>query len=645
MEATTTAPTLPRVDRDATYLTNAPRGSKPFEAARLIPHTLLKPSPTNPRHWFDPEKMAELRESIKVHNVQQTLLVRLRDGDVPDGEPLYEVVDGERRWRNVCEIAGPGGAPVDLPCVVTDLSAEDAQEIQLLSAIQRADLHPVDEADGFEALLQDPPGKPKRARGFTIAELAARAGKSPRYVYSRLALCALQREARSAFYEGKVILSTAQALARLAPADQAEAVAHIVKGAPGGGPLPADEAQQHIQRSYMLRLSQATWLLHDETVLPAAGSCSMCTKRTGASPELFPDLSTPADTCTDRGCFQKKAAAARQRVIDAAKERGYEVISGDKARELLPSRTGPVKGHERLDEPCAMALSNKPLREVLGKKFASVVLIDHEAIGALVEAAPTAAVKRALQGLKLLREPEAKRTQAKPDRTSEPTPAPAPAQSSQPAPKPAAQPAAAAPAPAPAEPRHAPDDDLQVLAEVEDLPDRICGRLGSTPPSNADLRRMQREGSAIVRAILTACAIGRQMVNDGAEGLPAVERMLMTLLLHGSMHVSWPLAARIAAVKPAPESGGLRPLQAWAHTLGDEEVCRMVMVALALQEPTGDPDIERFPGQCVAALGTGVGYVPDEAARITRECIELQMVKHAPPAKKKAKAAAKGAAA
>lgn len=119
--------------------------------------------------------------------------------------------------------------------------------------------------------------------------------------------------------------------------------------------------------------------------------------------------------------------------------------------------------------------------------------------------------------------------------------------------------------------------------------------------------------------------------------------MLLTLLLHGSMHVTWPIAARIAAVKPAPEGSGLRPLQAWAHTLSDEEVCRMVMVALALQEPTGDPDIERFPGQCVAALGTGVGYVPDEAARITRECIELQLVKHAPAVKKKAKAAKKGA--
>lgn len=626
-------PTLPRVDRDALYLTNAPRGSKPFPAARLIPHTLLRPSPTNPRHWYDQAAMSELRSSIAVHNVQVPLLVRVPEYQLTVGEPQFEIVDGERRWRIVDQVAADG-VPVDLPCVVTHLTAEEAQEIQLLSALQRADLHPIDEADSFEALLQDPPGKPQRARGWPLAELAARVGKSTRYIYSRLALCALQRDARAAFYEAKVGLSTAQALARLAPADQTEAVRFITKGGPGNSPLPADDAQQHIQRSYMLRLAQATWLLHDETVLPKAGSCTACPKRTGNSPELFPDLSMPADSCTDRACFQAKATAARQRVIDAAKDRGYGIISGDSAKALMPTRSSPVKGHERLDEPCPeLALSNKPLRELLGDKFTSVVLIDNEAIGALVEVAPTAAVKRTLKGKGLLREPgpaAAPRGKAKPAPSPKAEPAPSSPAAAAPAPVPV-------PAPAPAEPAHAPDEDLQLLADIEDLPERLTAGLGTTPPPDKELTKAQRSGAAIVRSILTACAIGRQMRTDGAAGLPeqGLQHMLLMLLLFGDMHTTWHMASRIAGVQEAPQGSNLRARQAWAMELSEEEACRMVMVALALQEPSGDREIGKFPEQCARALGTGIGHVDGEAQRITRECIQLHLVKHAPKSSSK----------
>jgi ParB/RepB/Spo0J family partition protein len=625
---------------------SADRGTRPLDSARLIPHTLLKASPTQPRHVFNQAKLAELRESIRVHQVQQPLLVRVRDGDIEDGAPLYEIVDGERRWRCVAELAAD--EVVLLPCVIRDISADAAREIQLLSAIQREELHPLDEADGFEELLRDPPGKPARLRGYSIDDLARRVGKSRSYVYTRLALCALQRDARAAFYEGKVTLGTAQAIARLAADDQAEATAHIAKGN-GTGPLPADEAQQYIQRAFMLQLSRATWLLHDEAVLPSAGSCTACQKRTGSNPELFPDLAAQSDTCTDRGCFQQKTAAARQHVIDAAKMRGYEIVTGDKAKALMPNRSAPLKGYERLDEPCpTLALSNKPLREVLGAKFTSVVLVDNESIGALVEVAPTAAVKRALKGKGLLREEEAPAVRGKAPRHLS-APASAPIASAPPAAKPAEPAAALAVArdkatPAPVEPMHAPDEDLQVIADVEGLPDRIVGTPRSQTPDDADLKRMQRDGTAIVRSILTACAIGRQMRTDNAEGLPAgIERLLLTLLLWGDMHVNWLMASRIAGVAEAPQTTNHKVRQAWARDLSDDEVCRMVMVALALQEPAGDNDIARFPRQCADALGTGVGYVDAEAERIVRECVQLQLVKYAPQAEDKPKPGAKKA--
>jgi ParB/RepB/Spo0J family partition protein len=644
MDAPATLEAAPAVDRTATFLLLEPRGSKPFEAARLIPHTLLKASPTNPRHWFDQAKMAELRESIRVHNVQQPLLVRLRD-DAVDGEPLFEIVDGERRWRNVVELAGD--TVVDLPCVVTAIDAHAARELQLLSAIQRDDLHPLDEADGFAELLTDPPGKPRRPRGYTIAELAHRAGKSTRYVHARLALCPLQRDARAAFYDGKITIGTAHALARLAELDQAEAAAYIVKGN-GSGPLTHEEAMQYIQRSFMLRLNQATWLLHDETVLPEAGSCTLCPKRTGANPELFQDISVTADTCTDRACFHRKAAAARTQVIDAARARGYAIITGSSAKAMMPTRSSFVKGHERLDQPCEMALSNKPLREVLGKKFTAIVLIDNESIGALVEVAPTAAVKRALAGMKLLKEPAksaARTSKASTPKVSEP---PKSTASDKPASAPTPAPALPSPKPAEAGPVHAPDEDLQVLLDIEGLGDRIVGQLGKTPPDDKAMARMQRDGADLVRSILTACAIGRQMREDGAEGLPAegLEYMLLALLLHGDMHCTWPIASRIAGVTEAPQTSNLKVRQAWARGLSSEEACRMVMVALALTDPLGDADIRSFPETCARALGTGIGYVDAEAQRIARERIQLELVRLAPKAPEKPvkKAAAKGGA-
>ena len=631
---------------DTETTTAPPRGTKPLDAARLIPHTLLRPSPTNPRHWVDPVRDAELRESISVHGVQVPLLVRVPDTPPAEGEPQYEIVEGESRWRHVNAMAGSG--VVDLPCVIRDLSAEQAQELQLLSAIQRSDLHPLDEADGFEALLSDPPGKPARLRGYSVDELAHRMGKSTRYIYGRLALCALQRTARAAYYAGHISLGTAQALARLDAADQAEAVAHIVKGN-GGGPLQADEAQQFIQRSYMLRLAQATWALHDATLLPAAGSCTACSKRTGANPDLFPDLSTPADTCADRRCYQAKAAAARQQVIDAAKAKGYTIISGDSARALLPTRTAALKGHYRLDEPCPIALSNKPLRDVLGKRLTSVVLVDNEAIGALVEVAPAAAVKRALQGAKLLREPEAKQRG-----TPKPAPAAAPPKTT-PTEADAPPTAPAAPAPstrAPAQANrtpasdHAPDDDLQLIQDIDGLSDEIVAGLHGAQPDDKALAKAQRRGAALVRAILIACAIGRQMRTDQAEGLPAgIERMLLVLLVGMPLRTSWHTASLIAgAPKPPALSDSISPArfrawEPWVRSLSEEEVCRLVMVALALQDP-GDIDcLASFPIDAARALGTAIDHADREAQRITRERIQLELLARAaePPARKRSK--------
>src|SRR6476619_1398759 len=103
---------------------------------------LVKPSATNPRKYFDEGKLAELAASIKAKGVIVPLVTRAVNGH-------YEIVAGERRWR-ASKIAGLATVPV----VVRELTDVQVLEIQLIENLQREDVHPLEEADGFARLLK-----------------------------------------------------------------------------------------------------------------------------------------------------------------------------------------------------------------------------------------------------------------------------------------------------------------------------------------------------------------------------------------------------------------------------------------------------------------------------------------------------------
>lgn len=347
----------------------------------LVPLEQLTPSPTNPRKHFDEAAIAELAESIAKQGVLQPLLVRARPGFEGDG---FEIVCGERRWR-ACRQIGLR----ELPCLVRTLSDKEVLEIQVVENLQRADLHPLEEAQGYEAL---------RAHGYEVEDIAAKVGKSSSYVYQRLKLAALTEDARKWFLSGKLSASTALLVARIPiPSLQKKAAQAIGDPPHRTEPLGFREASQLVQREFMLQLTAASFPIDDATLVAGAGPCTVCPRRTGNAPDLFQDVSN-GDTCTDPGCFKSKREAFVARRLKEAELEGVAVLKGKDAKSVKPHQYGELKGYRALDDVDYRVNGDKPLRKVLGKgAIVSAVMEDPHTPGRVVELISEAALADALK--------------------------------------------------------------------------------------------------------------------------------------------------------------------------------------------------------------------------------------------------------
>jgi ParB/RepB/Spo0J family partition protein len=177
----------------------------------------LHESPLNPRRHFDPAKLQELTESVRQHGVRTPLLVR------PNGDG-YEIGAGHRRFR-----AAAAAGLVEVPAVIRPMTDVEFLELLNFENLEREDIHPLEEADGFRTLMAQ--------AGYDVARIAERIGKSTKYVYDRVKLLALIPAAQQLFRDGAITAGHAILLARLKPADQArpailEAMAAAVKKAP-----------------------------------------------------------------------------------------------------------------------------------------------------------------------------------------------------------------------------------------------------------------------------------------------------------------------------------------------------------------------------------------------------------------------------
>ncbi|WP_321895981.1 ParB/RepB/Spo0J family partition protein [Paraburkholderia heleia] len=340
----------------------------------------LRPSPTNPRKRFPETEQAELTASVRKHNVLQPLLVR----PWPDDETgLFEIVAGERRFR-----AANTAGLTEVPVLVRDLTDDEVLHIQIVENLQRKDLHPLEEADGYKVLSD---------RGHTLEQISAEVSQTRTYVAQRLKLCALSASTRKLFFDEKLNAKTALMIARLPSDLQDKAAKELTAPYVNGEPRTVKAASEHIERMYMLRLDQAPFKTADAALVPAAGACGPCPKRTGNQPELFEDV-RGKEICTDPACFAKKREAAAAQKRSDAEASGRTVITGKEAKAVLPNQYSQLQGGMvRLDDTCYDDPKHRSYRQIIGAKgVKAAALLESPHDGKLIDVMPKADLKKAL---------------------------------------------------------------------------------------------------------------------------------------------------------------------------------------------------------------------------------------------------------
>jgi ParB family chromosome partitioning protein len=161
-----------------------------------VPLAFIEPNPRNPRHDFPPSELTDLAVSIKAHGLVQPLVVRPAPGGEPD---RYEIIAGERRWR-AAQIAGLH----EVPITILEVSDRQALELAIVENVQRADLNPIEEALGYQALVDE--------FGYTQGDLAETIGKSRVHVTNTLRLLKLPDGVRSEVTAGRLTAGHARAL-------------------------------------------------------------------------------------------------------------------------------------------------------------------------------------------------------------------------------------------------------------------------------------------------------------------------------------------------------------------------------------------------------------------------------------------------
>lgn len=191
---------------DLTLEENRERAEKDISE---LPVMKIEPRQDQPRRWFDEEALEELADSIAKHGVIQPITVR------PQESGYYQIIAGERRWR-AARKAGLETVPVHILTV----DEQKAMEMALVENLQREDLNPIEEAQGYEILQQ--------TYGMTQEEVAQSVGKSRPAIANSMRLLMLSEDVRRLVEEGELSAGHARALLPLEHPDVQMNVAQTI---------------------------------------------------------------------------------------------------------------------------------------------------------------------------------------------------------------------------------------------------------------------------------------------------------------------------------------------------------------------------------------------------------------------------------
>lgn len=241
------------------------------------------------------DRIKELATSIRKHGILNPLLIRRVVRSEGDG---WELIAGHRRLA-AANVAGL----TKVPCSVVEVSDDQVGEIEQIAIIenlQREDLHPLDESDGYQALVD---------LGMAKRDIGAAVGRHRNHVADRLLLQNLIPDARQSWIDhGGLSVGAARQLAQLTAPLQAECVKKAQKHRPDlrnlGPHAISDFAHT---KSDLLR--DAPFSTRSKTLVPEAGACNQCPKRFGYQTDLFDDSQSSDQRCGDRKCWKGKVRA------------------------------------------------------------------------------------------------------------------------------------------------------------------------------------------------------------------------------------------------------------------------------------------------------------------------------------------------
>ena len=180
------------------------------KSSLYLPISQVESCASQPRKQFDPESLSDLADSIREHGIIQPLTVRkLQSG-------YYQIIAGERRWR-AARMAGLS----EVPAIVIEADDRKAMELAMIENLQREDLNPMEEAEGYQTLMQQ--------YNMTQEETAQRVGKSRSAVANAMRLLKLCPPVRAMVEDGRLSSGHARAILPLSPAMQESAANAIIK--------------------------------------------------------------------------------------------------------------------------------------------------------------------------------------------------------------------------------------------------------------------------------------------------------------------------------------------------------------------------------------------------------------------------------
>ena len=317
----------------------------------------LKPREDNRRVGGMNEKaLKELADSILQQGILNPITVR---------KDTMEIIAGERRWR-AAQMAGLSEVPVTM----VECTDEEALEIAAVENLQRADIHPLDEADEIIRMLGPDAAPPN---GRSVEDVAAKIGKSTYYVRMRAALANLAPGPRKSFMKGgedSVSLAHAMVLCRFPAHIQEEAWKRMSHWSPS-------DMQGRIEEQYFMDLAGAAFKKEDEGLVPEAGACFNCPKRTSTEPGLFPEVKK-GERCLDAVCFNRKldahVAAVHKRMVqekvDHLMVQGYYGEYGKKlpAEWIEPHAWQTCSKDDDGAMPCLVVTGPRRGKVVMGRK-------------------------------------------------------------------------------------------------------------------------------------------------------------------------------------------------------------------------------------------------------------------------------------